>query len=96
MKKVDHEKSPYGALDHIDQIENDLFQMGAFPTVGLSFPASEIVAHSSILQVVSYVANRSTTYMAELLDLLHATVQRTRDPHHVTVMILQMATGKTN
>ncbi|KAG7357624.1 centromere DNA-binding like protein [Nitzschia inconspicua] len=28
MKKVDHEKSPYGALDHIDQIENDLFQMG--------------------------------------------------------------------
>ncbi|KAG7350236.1 hypothetical protein IV203_009596 [Nitzschia inconspicua] len=28
MKKVDHEKLPYGALDHIDQIENALFQMG--------------------------------------------------------------------
>ncbi|KAG7352243.1 centromere DNA-binding like protein [Nitzschia inconspicua] len=37
-----------------------------------------------------------SVYMAELSDLLHATVQRTRDPHPVTVMILQMATGKTN
>jgi hypothetical protein len=35
--------------------------------------------------------------MAELSDLLHCKIQREHcDPHPVTVMILQMATGKTN
>ncbi|KAG7370192.1 centromere DNA-binding like protein [Nitzschia inconspicua] len=70
-EKVDHEMSPYGALDHIDQIENALFQMGRYPTwrIGLH---------------------------GRTVGLLHATVQRTRDPHPVTVMVLQMATGKTN
>jgi hypothetical protein len=38
-----------------------------------------------------------SVYMAKLSDLLHAKIQRPEgDPHPVTVVILQMATGKTN
>ncbi|KAG7336496.1 centromere DNA-binding like protein [Nitzschia inconspicua] len=93
-EKVDHEMSPYGALDHIDQIENALFQMGCVSDSRSIL--SSLRNRFTFLFTTGGILRGESVYMAELSDLLHATVQRTRDPHPVTVMILQMATGKTN
>ncbi|KAG7362818.1 centromere DNA-binding like protein [Nitzschia inconspicua] len=93
-EKVDHEMSPYGALDHIDQIENALFQMGCISDSRSIL--SSLRNRFTFLFTTGGILRGESVYMAELSDLLHATVQRTRDPHPVTVMILQMATGKTN
>ncbi|KAG7367334.1 centromere DNA-binding like protein [Nitzschia inconspicua] len=90
----ENEMSPYGALDHIDQIENALFHMGCVSDSRSIL--SSLRNRFTFLFTTGGILRGESVYMAELSDLLHATVHRTRDPHPVTVMILQMATGKTN
>jgi hypothetical protein len=94
-EKVDHEMPPYGALDTSDQTENALFQSGCVTDARSTF--SSLRNRFTFLFTVGGILNGESVYMAELSDLLHCKIQREHcDPHPVTVMILQMATGKTN
>jgi hypothetical protein len=94
-EKVDHEMSPYGALDTIDQIENALFQSGCVTDTRSTF--SSLHNQFTFLFTVGGILRGESVYMAKLSDLLQCKIQREYcDPHPVTVMILQMATGKTN
>jgi hypothetical protein len=87
-EKVDHESAPYGA---IEIIEHALF------TGGYSVDCKQVLAglHNqfTFLLTTFGILWGESVYLAELSDLLCTIVQRERDPHRVTVMILQMATG---
>jgi hypothetical protein len=88
--------SPYGALDTIDQIENALFQSGC-RVADTRSTFSSLHNRFPFLFTVGGILRGESVYMAELSDLLHTQIQREdHDPHPVTIMILQMATGKTN
>jgi Centromere DNA-binding protein complex CBF3 subunit, domain 2 len=93
-EKLDYEFAPFTVVSKHKEIELGLWNRGSLhgPIACLSWLRSRYC----YLQTFSGVLRCESLTKAELSDLLHVNLQKHSDIHLISLLVLQIATGKTN
>ena len=101
VEKIDKDSSPMLAVQHVFNLEDFFYQMGVSDMTKARPPSNKAV-HSSLrhrfifLFTVNGLLRGESVFKAELSDLFNLSVKRKDDIHDLSILMLQMATGKTN
>ena len=94
-EKIDHETCHYIASDTIERLEEYLFAQGRVPNTRKVF--SSLRNRFTFLMTTHGILRGESVYMCELSDLFGVTSHKKDvDPHPCYVLMMQIATGKTN
>lgn len=91
-EKIDHQFSSYKAHGEVPRIEEALFKKGQCTSARQAYAWTR---HRFVfLFTFRGILRCESMYKAELSDLLHVTRQAPKDPHPLSILIMQIATGK--
>jgi hypothetical protein len=93
VEKIDHEFAPYTAMEEVHRIEKALWKKGE--SGGLRMAYAWLRNRFCLLNSLNGILRCESLYKAELSDLLCLQMKKQRDPHPLTLLIMQMATGKS-
>ena len=96
VEKIDASSAPMQAFDHVQALENFLFQKGVTRNCCPRTIFASLRDRMLFLFTTNGVLRGDTVFKSELSDLFHVNVQKHSDPHPFTIFIMQFATGKTN